>query len=168
MKVAIAPLLTDAPIILISVLLMGQLAQFEPMLGIISLLGAAFLIYLAFESFRDQGVEVVNENVEPKSIRKGFMANLLNPHPYMFWFIIGAPTLLKAWNTSVLAAVLFMVGLYGCLVGAKILIALLVGRSRSFLQSRGYVIVNRLLGVALAAFALLLVRDGLGFLMSLG
>ena len=30
MKVAIAPLLTDAPIILISVLLIGQLAQFEP------------------------------------------------------------------------------------------------------------------------------------------
>ena len=86
----------------------------------------------------------------------------------MFWIIIGAPTLLKAWSTSALAAVMFMVGLYGCLVGAKILIALLVARSRSFLQSRGYVMVNRLLGVALAVFALLFVRDGLGFLPGLG
>ena len=62
---------------------------------------------------------------------------------------------------------LFLLGLYGSLVGAKILIALLVARSRSFLQSRGYVMVNRLLGVALAVFALLFVRDGLGTVSAL-
>lgn len=149
---------------LISVLLIGQLTQFEPILGIISLLGAVFLIYLAVESFRVQGVEIRDENVEPKSIRKGFMANLLNPHPYMFWFIIGAPTLLRAWSTSVLAAVLFIVGLYACLIGAKVVVAVLVGRSRIFLKSRGYIFINRLLGLALAAFAVLFLRDGLRFL----
>ena len=166
LKVAIAPLLTDAPIITLSVLLVGQLARFEPVLGIISLLGAAFLIYLAVESLRVRGVEIADENVQPRSIRKGFIANLLNPHPYLFWFVIGAPTLLKAWTVSVLAAVVFIVGLYVCLVGSKILIAWLVARSRGFLQSRGYVYVNRLLGVALVVFALLFIRDGLRFLAS--
>jgi small neutral amino acid transporter SnatA (MarC family) len=62
------------------------------------------------------------------------------------------------------AAALFIIGLYVCLIGAKVLVAVLAGRSRSFLRSRGYVTVNRLLGVALAAFALLFVRDGLRFL----
>ena len=97
------------------------------------------------------------------------MANLLNPHPYLFWFVIGAPTLLKAWTASVLAAVLFILGLYVCLVGSKILIAWLVARSRGFLKSRGYVYVNRLLGVALVVFAILFTRDGLRFFgISLG
>ena len=32
-KVAIAPALTDAPIILVAVLLVGQLSRFEPVLG---------------------------------------------------------------------------------------------------------------------------------------
>ena len=75
-KVAIAPALTDAPIILVAVLLVGQVAKFEPVLGIISLLGAAFLLYLAFESFRVRGIEIDEAQVDPRSISKGFMANL--------------------------------------------------------------------------------------------
>ena len=81
-KVAIAPALTDAPIILVAVLLVGQLTRFEPILGIISIFGAVFLLYLAYESFRVRGIEIDDTEVEPRSIRKGFMANLLNPHPY--------------------------------------------------------------------------------------
>lgn len=162
-KVAIAPLLTDAPIIALSVLLVGQLARFESVLGVLTLLGAVFLIYLAVESFRVRGVEIPSEDIQPRSISKGFMVNLLNPHPYLFWFVIGAPTLLRAWGAGWLTAGLFLIGLYVCLVGSKVLIAWLVARSREFLKSRGYVLVNRLLGVALVVFALLFVRDGLKF-----
>lgn len=165
LKVAIAPLLTDAPIIALSVLLIGQLASFEPLLGVITLLGAAFLIYLAIESFRVRGIESADDNTPPRSIRRGFVANLLNPHPYLFWFVIGAPTLLRTWTASPLAVVLFMIGLYVCLVGSKVLIAWLVARSRGFLKSRAYIYVNRLLGLALVVFALLFVRNGLRFLV---
>lgn len=162
-KVAIVPLLTDAPMIALSVLLVGQLASVESALGVITLLGAGFLIYLAAESFRIQGIEVGDENVQPRSLRKGFMANLFNPHPYLFWFVIGAPTVLKAWTAGWAAAVSFIAGFYICLVGSKILIAWLIARSRVFLKSRGYVYINRLIGVALIVFALLFVRDGLRF-----
>jgi len=163
-KVAIAPLLTDGPIIALSLLAVGQLARIEPALGAITLLGAAFLIYLAVESFKARAIELHEQRLEPRSLRKGFLVNLLNPHPYLFWLVIGAPTLLKAANIGMVAAALFVVGLYACLIGAKVLVAWLVARSRSFLRSRGYVLVNRLLGVALAAFALLFLRDGLRYL----
>ena len=163
-KVAIAPALTDAPIILVAVLLVGQLARFEPILGIISILGAAFLLYLAFESFRVRGIEIDETDVAPRSISKGFMANLLNPHPYMFWFVIGAPKLIEAAEISWMTAVAFIAGLYVCLIGAKILVAFLVGRSRAFLKSRGYVYVNRILGAVLAGFSIFFLRDGLRFL----
>jgi threonine/homoserine/homoserine lactone efflux protein len=163
-KVAIAPLLTDAPIIVLAVLLVGQLARFERVLGWLTLLGAAFLLFLAVESFRVRGVEVDEKKIAARSIRKGFLVNLLNPHPYLFWVVIGAPTLLKAAAVGVLAALLFLAGFYVCLVGAKILVAYLAGRSRSFLRSRGYVYANRMLGLALAVFAFLFVRDGLRLL----
>jgi threonine/homoserine/homoserine lactone efflux protein len=164
LKVAIAPLLTDAPIIILSVLLVGGLARFEPVLGVVTLLGAAFLVYLAVGTFKARGIELNEKAAAPRSITKGILANALNPHPYLFWLVIGAPTLLKARGASLLAAVLFLVGLYTCLVGAKILIAWLVARSRSVLKSRGYVYLNRALGLALGLFALLFVRDGLRFL----
>jgi len=163
-KVAIAPALTDAPIILVAVLLVGELARFEPVLGVISLLGAAFLLYLAFESFRVRGIEIDETQVEPRSISKGFMANLLNPHPYMFWFVIGAPKLIEAAEINWMTAGAFIVGLYVCLIGAKILVAFLVGRSRAFLKSQGYVYVNRILGVVLAGFSIFFLRDGMRFL----
>ena len=163
-KVAIAPALTDAPIILVAVLLVGQLTRFEPILGIISIFGAVFLLYLAYESFRVRGIEIDDTEVEPRSIRKGFMANLLNPHPYLFWFVIGAPKLIEAFEISWMTAVAFIVGLYVCLIGAKILVAFLVGRSRKFLKSRGYVYVNRTLGVVLAGFSIFFLRDGMRFL----
>jgi len=146
------------------VLLVGQLTKFETALGIISLLGAAFLLYLAFESVRVRGIEIDEREVEPRSISKGFVANLLNPHPYLFWFVIGAPKLIKAAAISWMTAVAFIAGLYACLIGAKILVAFLVGRSRAFLKSRGYVYVNRLLGLVLAIFAVFFLRDGLRFL----
>jgi len=164
LKVAIAPLLTDAPIILAATLLVDQLARFEAVLGMITLAGAAFLTYLAIDSFRIKPVALATENVEPNSIRKGFMANLLNPHPYLFWFVIGAPKLLDALHVATLNGILFLVGLYVCLIGAKMLVAVLVGRSRDFLASRGYLMVNRLLGVVLLVFAAAFLRDGLRFL----
>ena len=58
----------------------------------------------------------------------------------------------------------FIAGLYVCLIGAKILVAFLVGRSRAFLKSRGYVYVNRILGVVLAGFSIFFLRDGMRFL----
>ena len=163
-KVAVAPALTDAPIIVLAVLLMGQLARVEPFVGGISLLGAVFLVYLAIENFRVRGIELGDKNIEPRSLQKGVMTNLLNPHPYLFWFVIGAPTLLRAASARILAAVVFIIGLYTRLIGSKILLAVLVARSRSFLKSRAYVNVNRALGVALAVFALLFLRDGLRYL----
>ena len=92
------------------------------------------------------------------------MANLLNPHPYLFWFVIGAPKLIEAAEVSWMTAGAFLAGLYVFLIGAKILVAILAGRSRSFLRSRGYVYVNRLLDVVLGVFAVFFLRDGLRFL----
>lgn len=162
LKIAISPLLTDVPIVLAAVFLLSRI-EAEPVLGAVSLLGCGFLVYLAQDSFRVKAPDLVGASANPRSLRKGFLANLLNPHPYLFWLMIGGPMVLKASAVSVPSAVLFIVGHYTCLIGSKMLVAVLVERGRSML-GRSYTWVMRVLGLALAVFALIFLRDGLRFL----
>lgn len=163
MKVAIAPLITDAPIILISVFILSAFSKVNFLLGLISLLGAIFILYLAFENLKIKGFEVDIENVKPQSLKKGIITNLLNPHPYLFYFSVGGPIIIKALGVNVISAVLFLLGFIGLLVGSKVIIAQFVGKSRTFLKSNMYVYTIKILGIILLIFALLFIKDGLKF-----
>lgn len=162
-KVSIAPLLTDLPIVLVTIFILSRLSDILPLLGVISLLGCAFLIYLGYESLSFKGIDMDVEQIKPQSIRKGVMANFLNPSPYMFWFTIGAPIVLKALNISVFAVTLFIASFYLFLVGSKVLVAVVVGRSRFFLKSKNYIYTVRFLGIILLIFAAFFLRDSLEF-----
>ena len=160
-KVAVAPLLTDLPIVLITLLVLSRLSNMLPVMGIVSLLGCAFLTYLGYESIAFRGVDIDVEQARPQSIKKGVIANFLNPSPYMFWFTIGAPLVLKGIKISLFSASLFILGFYVCLVGSKVLVAIVVGKSRFLLKSRNYVYTIRFLGVILLFFAVLFLKDSL-------
>jgi threonine/homoserine/homoserine lactone efflux protein len=163
-KISLAPLVTDLPIILVAVFLLSRLANIHFILGLISICGAAFLVYLGFESISFRGAELSAVSVNPQSLKKGIVANFLNPSPYLFWLSIGAPMVIKAADVSLLAAIFFIAGFYILLVGSKVIVAVLLGRSRQFLKSNRYIYTIRLLGVALLFFALIFLRDGLDYL----
>jgi threonine/homoserine/homoserine lactone efflux protein len=162
-KVAMAPLITDAPILLLAITVVSQLRDIHFALGLICLGGASFLVYLGVESVAFKGAELVVEGSRPRSLKKGIIANLLNPSPYLFWFSVGAPIVIKAAGAGFVEPVFFIGGMYLLLVGAKVVIAVLTGKSRRFLKSRGYVYTVRILGLVLLLFAALFVRDGLRF-----
>ena len=50
-KVAVSPLVLDAPIILLCLLTFTRVAITDPMLGVVALAGSMFLIYMAVETF---------------------------------------------------------------------------------------------------------------------
>jgi threonine/homoserine/homoserine lactone efflux protein len=160
-KVSLAPLFTDFPIVLATIYILSRLSDIQPAIGVISLFGAAFLIFLGYESLSFKGMDIDTSEIRPQSVKKGIMVNFLNPNPYLFWFTIGAPIALKAYKNSALSVILFVLCLYAVLVGSKILIAIVIGKSRRFLKSRHYVYTIRLLGIILLLFALLFVKDGL-------
>ena len=162
-KIAVAPILTDLPIVLITLLILSKLTDFDLILGSISILGAIFIGYLAYENISIKKIELDISEAKPQSIKKGVVANFLNPHPYVFWFIIGAPTVLRAWDVSLFSAILFILGFYIFLVGSKISIAVIVEKSRFFLKSNIYVYTIRLLGMVLLIFSLMFLIDGLKF-----
>jgi len=164
MKVAFSPLITDLPIVLVTTVVLARLARSQVALGVISLAGAGFVFYLAYESLRTARLDLADGEAAPRSLRKGATVNALNPHPYLFWLTVGVPTMLKGWADSRLAAVGFILGFYICLIGSKVIVALLVSRARGWLAGRPYVYLMRGLGCLLLAFALILLRDGLSLL----
>ena len=163
-KIAAAPLLTDLPIILASTFLLANLSGAAPLLGVISLLGGFFLLHMARETFRARMQPAAAGAADPQSLRKGAMVNALSPHPYLFWLTVGSPTVLKGWETGPSAAAAFVGGFYVCLVGSKVLLAVLAGRSKHLLGTQAYTVLMRALAVLLVFFAVLLFRDGLGLL----
>ena len=162
-KVAIAPLMSDLPIVLTTFFILSRLSNMQPVLGTISVAGALFLVYLGCESIFFKGIDIETENVKPQSIKKGIIANFLNPNPYMFWFTIGTPTVLKALKVNILSASLYIISFYLLLVGSKVLIAIVVGKSRFFLKSNNYIYTIRILGIILLLFAIMFLKDGYKF-----
>jgi threonine/homoserine/homoserine lactone efflux protein len=160
-KIAVTPLFTDIPIILILVFLLSKLSFFNSLVSYISFLGAMFLIYMAYECIVFKGTSVISDNIKTHSFKKGIITNFLNPYPYIFWFTIGAPMLIKAYACSTLSVIIFVSGLYVCLVGSKIIIVLIVDKSKSFINSNVYKYIIRLLGIVLVVFAIIFIIEGL-------
>ena len=163
-KMAFVPLLSDLPIVSFSIFAIHKLSDSNKLLGIISLLGAGFLVYLAFENIRIRTKELSFETSESKTLKKGIFANFLSPHPYLFWMLVGGPITIKAYNENLLSAVLFIVGFYVFIVGTKITIAYLSDKSKNILSSTYYVIIVKFLGFVLLLFSIILIKDGLNFI----
>jgi threonine/homoserine/homoserine lactone efflux protein len=163
-KVALAPIISDLPIVALTLYILAKLSAFNFILGTISFLGAFVLLYMGYEGMVAKDVNLSFKDLKPQSFKKGIIVNVLNPHPYLFWISIGGPTTMKAWDQSVFAAVAFIGSFYILLVGSKVLLAVMVGRYRSFLTGRFYIYTMRILGLILMAFAVVLFRDGLNLI----
>jgi threonine/homoserine/homoserine lactone efflux protein len=163
-RVALAPVVTDLPIILLTLFVLSRLSGFHTILGAISIAGALFILSMGVGSLRTTGFDLQFQEVQRRSLRKGIMVNMLSPHPYLFWVSVGGPALVKASGAGLFAPAAFIGAFYVCLVGSKIALALLVGRSRSLFRGKAYAWAMRVLGLSLVVLALLLLRDGLQLL----
>lgn len=163
-KVALAPILTDLPIIFLTLLLLSKLSDFNAILGVITILGGFFVLYMGYESVCTKGVDLTLSAEKPRSILKGALTNALSPHPYLFWLSVGAPTMTKAMNIDLISPIAFIAAFYSFLIGSKVFLAILTGKSKTFLAGSAYIYIMRLLGLILCALALFLLYDGLHLL----
>jgi threonine/homoserine/homoserine lactone efflux protein len=161
-RIAVAPLITDLPIIAGCLMLLATFAHAAVFVGIVALLGGLFIAWMGYENIRFTGVGNNTGTLETSQLKTGIIANLLNPYPYLFWLTVGGPLILKTAQSSLVSAALFLSLFYGCLVGSKIIVAGAVGRSRRFLGSQAYIWIIRFLGVLLVIFAWVFFREGMG------
>jgi threonine/homoserine/homoserine lactone efflux protein len=133
-------------------------------MGVISLLGACFLIYLGLSNLRVNVKESKDHLGKDNALLRGIVTNLLNPNTYVFWLTIGGPRILEnAQIHHISATILFILGFYLMLVGSKTTIALFVDKSKTLVKSNYYAYIIRALGVVLIVFALIFVVDSLEF-----
>jgi threonine/homoserine/homoserine lactone efflux protein len=95
-KIALTPLVTDAPIIVVALVMAAKVAELRPLLGLVSIAGGAFVLYLAWDSIRPTRVAPEAPAEPPRSWFKGIFINLLSPHPWLFWLTVGGAILAKA------------------------------------------------------------------------
>ena len=129
-RVAMGPLITDTPIIALSIAVLSSLP--ESALNGMAVAGGLVLVGLGVWSIRTEAAEATEH--EPVAGRadlvRGAVVNLLNPHPWIFWLGAGAPLVVGAWRRSPALAVGVLAVFYGLLVGLKVVTAWLVARAR--------------------------------------
>jgi len=160
-RVALAPVLTDLPIIVLAALLLDRLLAYPAAFGIIALAGGILLLHLGIGSLRIRAVELQEPGPQSRSLWKGIAANLLNPNPYVFWISVGTPIIIEAFRNAWTHAAAFTVAFFVFIVGSKMLVAKMVDGSRAFLRSRAYLWTMRTLGLLLIVYALMFLQDGL-------
>jgi threonine/homoserine/homoserine lactone efflux protein len=141
LRVALAPLITDLPIIVLSVLLVGYLPP--EAFRLVGTVGGLVVIWLGIETIRSSPGSVLpsdmNTAAEPRrEMWRGVLVNALNPHPYLFWATVGGPALVRGWRISPWHALAFLVAFYTLLIGSKVIVAWLVGRHGGALSLTWY------------------------------
>jgi len=162
--IAVSPVFTDIPIIAAVILLISNLPFRDTVLGSIALIGAIYLVSLGLANMKSRTGDFYVSRGKGSPLKKGILANALNPHPYLFWITIGTPVLFRAGASGPGPVIAFLLSFYICLIGIKAALAIMLDRVRSFLNSRLYIWIMRILGAAMILLAFLLCVDGLRLL----
>jgi len=159
---ALAPLISDGPIALVSILLLNILP--ETFRNLLQLAGGFLLLYFAWNAFRnwreDQEVEIREAESKPKTVFQAALINLLNPNPYLGWSLVMGPAVLAAWAKSPGTAVSLLLAFYFTMIITSMVMIYLMGRA--LLLGPGARKVMNLIS------ALLLVGLGIYFLYQAG
>lgn len=125
---ALAPLISDLPIIILVLFVLTRLPPAAQRL--LYLVSGVYILYLAWGAWRARRVIPTGEGAEAQphtSVFRAALMNLISPGPYVFWSLIAGPMLLQAWDESPAAAATFLFGFYGAMIAT--LAALIVAFS---------------------------------------
>ncbi len=148
-----SPLLTDGPIAVVCLFLLGNLPPF--MLDYVRIAGGLFLLYLAWQSARrwqkESGFSTTGDVSSGRTILQSSVVNLLNPGPYLGWSLVMGPLLLESWRLSPLWGFSVVAGFYFTMFAVSAAIILLFNLARE----RGPSVRRRLLKLSTLFLAVL-------------
>ncbi len=160
---AFAPLLSDGPIIALSLLVLSQLPAW--LQRGLNLAGGAFILYLAWSAFQ-QWRTFSNLATRPaagasQSLLRAAMMNALSPIPYIYWSLVTGPLLLAGWRISPVYGLSFLAAFYVIMISGFLGLMALFGAARQFGERAS----RSLLGIsalALAVFGIFQLFKGFG------
>lgn len=140
--VALAPLLTDVAIVGLTLLVLDRLPGWA--LAVLGVVGGIFVAWTGVQTVREaRDASLSAARAEPaggaaQALRQGAIANFLSPHPWITWATALGPLTVSTWRGDQGSAVALVLGFYLLLVGTKVAVAVLVGKTRHRLGDRGY------------------------------
>ena len=151
---AAAPIFTDGPLIIVSLIAAGWLATNPTALLIISIVGALFLAKMGVDCF---SIEPHNLDTAQKdtsnSFKRGILTNLLNPNVYVFWFLIGGPLMALYVEVEPLAPIAYALTFLLSIILTKSIIALILDRMRGNFSEKGYRTALGVCGILMLGFS---------------
>jgi len=127
-----APLISDGPIALVCLLILGSLPP--AFLQYIQIPGGLFILYLAFRAARSwkKGPDspAVKEVSSRRTLFDATVVNFLNPGPYLGWSLVLGPLFLKGWKEAPLDGILLLAGFYVTMFLFTALVILLFDQAR--------------------------------------
>ena len=154
--VSISPIITDIPILLISLFILDKISEVKHLISFVYFLGALILFYFGYKNLRIKHFQLDTDLTG--SLKKGVILNILNPYTYLFWFFIGAPYVREA---GFIGGILFTVFFFIGITGSMMLIAVFTEKLKKFIESRYYIYLLRFIGVLFIALGIMLFEDGL-------
>jgi len=163
LHVALAPLISDGPIIALAMLLLTRLP--DGWERILYLVGGTYVLTLAWGAYRawrdyDVAEPQADAPLVGQSVLRAGLMNALSPGPYLFWGLVTGPILLSSWRESPVNAVGFLAGFYGTMVLTLVGLIVLFSTARRL----GPKVTRVMVGVSaavLGAFGIFQVWQGL-------
>lgn len=125
---ALAPLLSDGPIIAFTLLLLSQMPP--GFLQGIRLLGGLYILYLAWKAFLDFrrfAASVPMPQTNRQNLLQAVLVNFLSPGPYIFWSVLAGPLLLQGWQAQPVYGMAFLIGFYATMILCLVLLIFVFG-----------------------------------------
>ncbi len=165
LRIAVAPLISDPVIILLSLTLVSQLPDGAiKVLGIVgAIVVAAFGLEILWSAHKMRNTEVHMGSKKPTKLQRlpvlvqGALINFLNPAPWIFWITAGSTILIGFWRESPTQAIVFLLAFYLTLVGAKIAIVVALAATRHRMNARTYRLILTASGILLLLTAVVLI-----------
>lgn len=164
LRIAIAPLISDSVIILLSLTLVSQLPDGAiTVLGIVgAIVVAAFGIEILWSAHKMRKTDIQMGSQSPAKLQRlpvvaqGALINFLNPAPWIFWITAGSTILIGFWRESPSQAYIFLLAFYLMLVGAKVAIVVALAATRHRMNARTYRLILTGSGILLLITAAVL------------
>lgn len=129
---ALAPLLSDGPIIIIATLVLSRLpAWCLPLLRVVGgtyVLYLALYAYLALRNLLPESTGNAPSTSKPSSALQAATINLLSPGVYLFWSTVSGPLLIEGWRQHPVVGLGFLALFYGAMILSSLALVLGVAR----------------------------------------
>lgn len=152
--VVLSPLITDVPIALMVLVVLGQFSA--GVLSLIQVAGGLLVLWIArgtWQQYRgeSQAQTIGAHKTARDTLAKGVLMNFLSPGPYIFWTTVTGPLLLEGLRQSVWHGAAFIASFYGVFLGMMTAIVLMLDRLGRWNQH----VMRRVLLLAIVVLAVM-------------